>query len=60
MSVLSAVLDCMLPNRAFNQRVKSLLDPKSRMKYWSLRIALFVLVLMALSYFGINQHPQIH
>lgn len=49
----------MLPNRAFNQRVKALADPKARLKYWTVRIALFVLVLIALSYFGINQHRQL-
>jgi hypothetical protein len=59
MSALSTLLDSMLPNRAFNQRVKALSDPTSRLKYWAVRIALFVLVLIALSYFGINQHRQL-
>jgi hypothetical protein len=56
MSVLSTLFDSMLPNRAFHQRVKGLPDAKSRAKYWALRIALFVLVLIALSYFGVSQH----
>ena len=60
MSVLSALLDSMLPNRAFHQRVKTLSDPKSRLKYWTVRVVLFVLVLIALSFFGINQHRQLH
>ncbi len=60
MSVLSALLDSLLPTRAFNQRVKAISDPRSRWKYWTLRIALAVLVVIALSYFGIGQHPQLH
>jgi hypothetical protein len=59
MSVVSTLLDSMLPNRAFNQRVKSLPDSKTRTKYWVVRIALFVLVLIALSYFGVSQHRQL-
>ncbi len=59
MSVLSTLLDSMLPNRAFHQRVKGLSDSKSRAKYWAVRIALFVMVLIALSYFGVNQHRQL-
>ena len=50
----------MLPNRAFHQRVEALSDPKSRLKYWTIRVVLFVLVLIALSFFGINQHRQLH
>lgn len=60
MSVLSALLDSLLPNRAFYQRVNTLTDPKSRLKYWTIRVVLFVMVLIALSYFGINQHRQLH
>jgi hypothetical protein len=60
MSVLSALLDSLLPNRAFNQRVKALPDPESRLKYWTVRVVLFVLVLVALSFFGVNQHRQLH
>jgi hypothetical protein len=60
MSVFFALLDSLLPNRAFHQRVNTLTDPKSRLKYWTVRIVLFVLVLIALSYFGINQHRQLH
>jgi hypothetical protein len=59
MSVLSTLLDSMLPNRAFHQRVKGLPDSKARARYWAVRIALFVLVLLALSYFGVNQHRQL-
>jgi hypothetical protein len=60
MSVLSALLDGLLPNRAFHQRVNTLTDPKARFKYWTVRIVLFVLVLIALSFFGINPHRQLH
>jgi hypothetical protein len=60
MSVLSALLDSLLPTRAFNQRVKTLTDPKSRLKYWAVRIVVCVLVLIALSFFSINQHRQLH
>ena len=60
MSVLSELLDSLLPNRAFQQRVNTLADPKARFKYWTIRVVLFVLVLIALSFFGINQHRQLH
>jgi len=60
MSVLSPLLDSLLPNRAFHQRVNTLPDPKARLKYWTIRVVLFILVLIALSYFGINQHRQLH
>ncbi len=60
MSVFSALLDSVLPNRAFHQRVSTLTDPKSRLKYWAVRVVLFVLVLVALSFFGVNQHRQLH
>ncbi len=60
MSVLSTLLDSLLPTRAFNQRVNTLTDPKSRLKYWAVRIVVCVLVLIALSFFGINQHRQLH
>ena len=59
MSILSTLLDSMLPNRAFHRRVESLPDSKSRATYWAVRIALFVIVLIALSYFGVNQHRQL-
>ena len=60
MSVLAALLDSLLPTRAFNQRVKTLKDPNSRLKYWAVRIVVCVLVLIALSFFSINQHRQLH
>jgi hypothetical protein len=60
MSALSTLLDSLLPNRAFHQRVNTLTDPKARLKYWTIRVVLFVLVLIAFSYFGINQHRQLH
>ena len=60
MSVLSMLRDSLLPTRAFHQRVKTLADPKSRLKYWAVRVVVCVLVLIALSFFSINQHRQLH
>jgi hypothetical protein len=58
-SVLSTLLDSLLPNGAWNRRVKDLHDSRSRILYWTLRIGLTIALLLVLWFFGIQQHPQL-
>jgi cytochrome b len=47
----------LLPNRGFRQSVGA--DPGSRWKYWAARIALAAVVVLAIWFLGIQQHPPL-
>jgi hypothetical protein len=58
MSKLSMLRDTMLPNRAWNQRVRAA-DFETGLKYWALRLGLAVLVIAIMYFFGIHQHQEL-
>jgi hypothetical protein len=58
MSKLSMLLDTMLPNRAWNQRVRAA-GFETRLKYWALRLSLAILVIALMYFFGIHQHQEL-
>jgi hypothetical protein len=51
--------DLLLPNWAFRHRMQTL-DRETRMKYWAIRIALAIVGVLAILFFGIRQHPVLH
>jgi hypothetical protein len=59
MRLFSTVLDALLPNRAWNRRVKNLADSRTRLVYLSVRISLAIVVFLLVWLLGIQQHQQL-
>lgn len=51
------LIDTLLPNRAWNRRVRD--SGKNRLIYWLLRIALAAAVIFLIVHFGIRQHQEL-
>ena len=55
---LSIFLDMMLPNTAWNRRMRTG-GAADRIKYWALRLGLLILVIVIALLFAIQQHPAL-
>jgi hypothetical protein len=58
MTKFSMLFDTLLPNWAWNRRVRAA-NSSTRLKYWALRLGLFIFVIAIMYFFGIHQHQEL-
>jgi len=53
------LLSLLLPNRAFRRDMQGRAS-RQRFQYWAIRIAMAIVGILAILFFKLQQHPQLH